>query len=304
MVHSKGSQIEHYSKLTKVQIDILRLITEEYMTPVKIALMRGTSTRTVYKTIKILKEKGLLNYKTKKVHKKLCTQENKKKESIRLHAQEFSIKLIKKGKNYNNLKSNANTIIIDDNTIRLYNDSLEIYSGKSFYSDDVTKATYNSFEYWNKFFKRLENDLDVLIVKNRHQNIKLVKHHYASINNGMAKEFNEKKIKIRLYATEDNKMWFELDFSLKHNEAETTHLETAERDMQLVVNKVFNDLRDSYAAKDLPVPIMSEIVGAISILTNNVNDIAIGLKGVVKLITPPKPPIKEPKEDFIVDYVG
>jgi hypothetical protein len=303
MAEKKGSQIQEGHGLSNTQKEILRLLTEEYLTPVKVANIRNTSVRAVYKTIGILAKKGLYSKGSKKVHKiegsPVCEPFSN---YIRLHAQEFNITILNKTNKYEVIRQKANTINIDENTIRLYQDSIEIYSGKSFYSDDVGKATAKSFEYWNKLFRRLENDLGLLLVKNRYQNIKLVKNHYSYINNGMAQEFNENKIKIRLYATEDSKMWFEIDNSLNLDEAETTHTQTASRDMQNIVRKTFNDLRDNFAQKGREVPVMSEIMTAIEQLTKQNIETATGLNAVVQLLKGKEP--TEEKEDLIpLDYI-
>jgi hypothetical protein len=254
------------------------------------------------KTIKILERKGVLNLKTKKVQNIRCTPPSTKIKQIRLHGQEFNIKLIKKGSNYSKLMTNSNTISIDDNTIRLYTNSIEIYSGKSFFSEDVGKATSKSLQYWNRFFVRLESELDIIIVKNRHKNINLVKHHYAYTHNDLAKEMNEEDIRIRLYATEDNKLWFEIDNSWNLNEAETVHKQTAKQDMQNIIQPFFNDLRDNFKEE---VPTISLILQSINELSKQNLETAKGLNAVVKLMKLKEPQPTDSTENKIqVDYVG
>jgi hypothetical protein len=301
----RGLKLGVHYQLSELQKEVLRLLTEEYLTPSKIAIYRHTSLNAVYKVIKVLKEKGLINMKTQKVEKIQCTENStfKKTTQIRLHGQEFNIQIITKGKNYEDIRNKSNVRIIDDNTIRLYENSIEVYSEQSFFSDDVKQATAKSFQYFNRLFTRLENDLDVLIVKSRHDNIKLVKNHYSLINNGLAKELNEQNVKIRLYASEDNKMWFEIDNSWNLNEAETTHKETAERDMQKVVQRTFNDLRDNYANRE--VPVMSEILIVINELTKQNIETATGLNIIVKMLKERETPQEtEGLKDFKLDYVG
>jgi len=302
MVKAKGLKLGGSSQLSKVQDEILSMIINDSLTPPKIAKLRGTSLTAVYKTINILKKKGALNFKYKKVEKKRCTTTSNKIKQIRLHAQEFNIKIIKKGKHYDKYKNRSNTIIIDDNTIRLYENSIEVYSGKSFFSEEVNKATAKSFDYWNRFFIRLENDLDVLIVKSRTKNINLVKHHYAYINNGVVKDWNENDIRIRIYATEDNKLWFESDDSLNYDEVETVHKKTASQDMNRVVQPFFNDLRDNFPED---VPTMTNILNCINKLSEQNLETAKGLNAVVQLIKAKEPkPIEPSKDDFIADYFG
>jgi len=164
---------------------------------------------------------------------------------IRLHGQEFNIKIIYKDDKYKYLLDRINTTKIDDNTIRLYKNSIEVYSGKSFYADNAQKATADSIDYWNRFFARLENEFKVILIKPRAQNIKLVKNHYAEINNELAIECEKKGDKINIYAREDGKLWFSIDNSFNLKEAETQHSSTAKADMEEVVQPFFNDLRDN-----------------------------------------------------------
>jgi len=305
MSNKKGSKLGQSRPLSTTQSEILRLISEEYLTPSKIANLRGTSLRAVYKTIDILQKKGVFNYKYKKVQKSRCTpigKGSKKIQQIRLHGQEFNVKIIKRGLRYNDFLTKSSTILLDSNTIRLYGNSIEIYSGKDFFSEDVGKATSKSFEYWNRFFVRLESELDILIVKDRYKNINLVKHHYAYTDNPLAKEMNETDVRIRLYSTTDNKLWFEIDNSWNLNEAETVHKDTAKQDMQNIIQPFFNDLRDNFPDE---VPTISKILDSINKLTEQSLETAKGLNAVVKLIKPSEP--KDPtsfNEDYKVDYIG
>jgi len=113
---------------------------------------------------------------------------------------------------------------------------------------------------------------------------------------------NEEKVRIRLYSTEDNKLWFEIDNSFNLNEAETVHKETAQQDMQNIVQPFFNDLRDNFSGD---VPTVSKILGLITNLTEQSLETAKDLNAVVKLMglsnTEPKENIED---DFEADYFG
>ena len=128
-------------------------------------------------------------------------------------------------------------------------------------------------------------------------NIKLVKNHYAETNNELSEEINKEDVKIRLYATEDNKMWFEIDNSLNLNEAETTHTETAKQDMEETIKPFFNDLRDN---KHL---LPSEVNKAILKTQEQIHEIANGLNALLKMNSPIKEqPIEQ--DNTIIDYIG
>ena len=305
MKKQKGSKLGQYTPLSKVQKSILDMLTREYLTPLRVAQRRGTSLKAVYKTIKILERKGVLNLKNKKVQNVDHTITYSHNKKIRLHAQHFTIKLISKGNKYNSIRTNSNMFKIDNNTIKLHDQSIEVYSNNSFYGDDPNKADFESVKYWNRFFIRLESELDIIIVKDRHKNIKLVQNHYAETNNELAEQSNLNKDKIRVFSTQDTKMWFEIDNSFNLNEAETTHPQTAKADMQNIIQPFFNDLRDN--PSKLPSVTnaeMSQLFKLVNSLAVQTVDIAKGLNIVVKLITP-KQPITEPTEQtFKVDYVG
>jgi hypothetical protein len=239
--------------LTSSEKEVLHLLTAEFLTPQKIMIRRKCSQQAVSKIICSLKKKGALTTTLKAVVKTQSTkQPSQPKHQIRLHGQEFNIDILYKDERYNKTATESNTIIEDGNTLRLYKDSIEVYSGQFFYADDAQKATANSFIYWNRFFTRLEHRLNIIIVKSGNQNIKLVNHHYAEINNELARDVNIKADRIRVYANEDGKLWFNIDNSFNLNEAEAQHPGTAKQDIQKVVN-VFNDIRDNphYPLSDL-----------------------------------------------------
>lgn len=232
-----------FPKLSPTEQEVLYLLTTDFLTPNKIALRRNCSTQYIYKVIRNLKKKGALKLGFTKVAKtQPTTQPNNQ---IRLHGQEFNIKIIWKDERYTSTLSKANQLHIDNNTVRLYKHSIEIYSGQSFLGDTAHKATSRSMEYWNKFLLRLEQELRVILIKSRSQNIKIVNAHYAQINNGLAKECEKDKHKVRIYTNDDGKLWFTIDNSFNLNEAETLHPQTSKQDMGEVVEPFFNDLRDN-----------------------------------------------------------
>ena len=196
-----------HPKITKTEADVLHLLTEEFLTPRQASIRRKKSKQAIYKTIQNLKKKGYLTSTYKKVDFSRITSQPRRQ--IRLHRQEFNIKIIFKDHRYERIRdNNKKVIIVDGNTIRLYRDSVEVYSGHSFFGSDVQKATARSFEYWNRFFVRLENDLNVILVKSRKQNITLVNQHYAEVDNELAVECEKKAEKIRIFTRDDGKLWF------------------------------------------------------------------------------------------------
>jgi len=243
-------------KLTNSEEEVYYLISKEFLTVKQIAIRRGVSDKAIYKTLSKLKKKGVFDSSFSPVEKKVEKIQptiQPFNHSIRLHAQEFRIKILFKDYRYVKLLNKSNTIFIDNNQVRLFKDSIEVYSGKDFYADDVRKATVKSFQYWHKFMARLEHDFKIIIIKPKSQNIKLVNQHYAEINNELSEECEKKGYKIRVYTTDDGKLWFTLDNSFNLKEAETLHPQTAQHDMEDIVKPFFNDLRDNPG-----IPLMSQ----------------------------------------------
>lgn len=285
------------AKKQNAQKEVLHLLTEEFLTVKQIAIRRKTSNKAVYKIIKKLQKKGFLKGGLNRGLKKPIHPS--KKNLIRLHGQEFNIKLLYKFSRYEELRKRSNTIIVGGNTIRLYSHSLEIYGNNAIFYGITEKEAYSkSMAYWFKFFNRLENELKIIIVKDRSRNIKEVNAHYSEIDNELAKECDKTKEKIDVKATKDGKTWFKIDNSFNLHELETLHPETGKEDMGEVVRPFFNDLRDNRPLK------VSQIVALIAEITDLHKETASGLKGVVDLMKPKKeikPKIKLEKRP---SYIG
>ncbi len=273
-------------KLSKEQEDVLYLFTKEFLTPTKIAIRRKTSVQAAYKTIKKLKEKGALNNIPMGVEKIEGTFKPPKNQ-IRLHAQEFNIKLLFKDQRYNEILNRSNRQEIDGNTIKLYSNSIEIYSGHSFMGEDVQAATSKSIHYWNRFFIKLEDYFSVILIKNRYQNIKLVKAHYSEINNELARDYDVKGDKIKIFTRDDGKLWFLIDNSFNLHEIETVHSKTSKQDMGDVIKPYFNDLREN--KHFLP----SEVVDMMGQVTQNQQMFAENIRTHMKVLKSMKNTLKD-----------
>lgn len=257
--------------------EVLNLLTIDFLTPQEIAQRRKTSVRAVYKVIAKLKEKGMFGIATNQVNLSRSTEPFSEPLRMRLHGQEWNIKIISKSEKYAQAKKQANTVYIDGNTIRLYQDSIEIYSGQSFWEKDEQRATAVSLAYWERFFARLEHEFGVILVKPRVQNINLVNQHYGETNSEIAKDALEKKEKIRIQTEDDGKIWFTIDNSWNLKEMETLHPETAKQDMTKVQKQV-NDWRSH------DPPTNSQLATHIMQVTANQEHFAIHLKSHVEAV--------------------
>lgn len=300
-------------ELTPAEKDVLFLLTQEFLTIKQIARRRKCGRDRVYRKIRSLKEKGVLNSANQTGYKfggnipsgvqKDPEQQHAEggavqRKQIRLHAQEFNIGILYKDERYR--KKIGQVIFIDGNTVRCYRDSIEVYSGQSFFADDAQKTTAKSMEYWTRFFVRLENDLEVILVKPRAQNIKLVNQHYAEVGNELATNCEMNGDRIRIYANDDGKLWFTIDNSFNLREAETLHPQRAEEDMQEVVKPFFNDLRDKKPPK------LSEIMDVIDKTVRVNQETASGLNAVATFLKSqlPEKSDQAPKEKSKTSDLG
>lgn len=288
---------EILKNLTNTEIEILTYLSIDFLTPQQIAVKRKTSKQAVNQVIQRLREKGCLNAANKRLDKSRPTRQPT--HAIRLHAQEFNIKIIHKDERYISHLKKSNNLFIDGNRVLLYKNSIEVYATQMFFGESAQSATSKSFVYWNHFFTKLENDLKIIIIKDRYQNIKLVNAHYAEIHNEFAKDCNINAEKIKITTTEDGKLWFLIDNSFNLHEAETVHPQTAKPDIENVT-RFFNDIRDKNP------PTNSEVMLLLTESIKITKETAAGLNAVVQtlnvMMQQPKPqPIKKLEEPW---YVG
>lgn len=275
MVVNKGG-------LTQTEKEVLQMLTDEFLTPGKIAIRRKTTQQAVSKIIVKLKEKGYLKQGYQRVVKIDRTLQPHNHQ-IRLHGQEFHINILFKDNRYKSIMGKSNLLYVDGNQISLYRNAVEVRSGQVFWGDDVHKATSRSMKYWDRFLIRLENRLKILLIKHEKFNVKIVKHHYAEINNGLAKDLYIKSEKIRIYANEDGKLWFTIDNSFNLHEAEFQHPDTAIQDAADKIVPFFNDIRDRFQRP----PLMSELMVMLHQAMEINKETAAGLNIIAKMLKPP-----------------
>lgn len=281
-------------KITKKENEVLYYLTKEFLTPIQVSTRTKTSKSYVYRVIKKLQKKGIINKEYKMVTFDTPTCEPFKK-GIRLHNVELHINIIYKDEKYKKKMQESNIVDIDGNTVRLYNDVIEVYLNKSFWGYSTNKATFESNLYINRLLKRLESDLDIIIVKDRSQNIKVVNSHYSEIENEFAQECEKKSHKLRVEGTKDGLVWLVVDNSFNLHELETVNPKESKFDMDRV-KTFFNDIRDN------EVPTLSELMKVLLCMAEQNKETSAGLNAVVQLIQPKQ---ELPKEQSKLDnYIG
>jgi len=238
-VEKEGLKCPRKIKLTNAEKEILHLITDEFLTIKQIAKQRDCTIQAIYKVIKSLKQKGAYDGGLNKVEK---IESTFNQSDIRLHGQEFNIRILWQDSKYQELLQKSNTLFLDGNTIRLYKNSIEIYSGQSFYGKSPEEAENKSLEYWNRLLARLEHDFNVGLLKSRARNIKIVNQHFARGNSEICDNARANKERIWIYASEDGKLAYITDDSFGFREDETVHPITAKPDRK-AVDKQVNDWR-------------------------------------------------------------
>lgn len=265
--------------LTQAEQEVLKLITEEFLTPKQIQLRRQCTRQAFYKILKSLKEKGAINLGLQKVDNSEAPVNHVNQKPIRLHGQEFNIRIIFQDHNYQNLLEKSNIIYIEGHTIKLYRSSIEVYAGEgiSFYGDDAQECFSKSLVYWKKLFVRLENQFKVILVKPQTQNIKIVNQHFARGNSEVYVNATNHREKIKIFAKEDGKLAFITDDSFGFMEDETVHPKTAKPDRE-EIDKQINDWRLNHP------PTNSQLAQHILGVSQNLESYAVHLKAHVQSV--------------------
>lgn len=280
------------SELSIAEAEVLHLLTAEFLTPKRIAVRRKTTTQAVYLIIQQLKKKGLISKNFKRLAKGGTYLQVP--HQIRLHGEQISIQILYKCSSYKDKIGLFQDI--DDNEVRCYRDSVQVYSRKSFFGDTVQAAANKSMHYWTRFIARLEHDLGLVLLKPRAQNIVFVNAHYAETSNEWAQEHEQKGLKLRVYTTDDHKLWCEIDNSFNLHELETRHPRTAKDDAEAVL-RLLNDLRDHPGT-----PTLSELAKVIYDLALQTKETAAGLNAVVALLRPGPVPPEAPEAPEAPEY--
>ena len=100
----------------------------------------------------------------------------------RSHNWRWSIKILKKLDNFKGVMSDS----IDKNTIKIWENSIDIYSNLDFFSDDKEQCFIDGLQYWCAFFDKLEKDYGCILNIPGINNKKLVKCELAQTNNEIA----------------------------------------------------------------------------------------------------------------------
>lgn len=197
------------TKLSKTQEEILILITKgdpidkipKPLTVLEIAKKRKTSEQAVRKTIKKLKEKGILTHSrsNNRINKEVIAKKIEQGTPWRGHGQNFTIEILGNSVEYLNYIKDKSEDRIDNNKVMLYKNKIVFYGKKDFWGKDVEDVRWQLQEYTTLIISKIENKRNVLLKKPNKIKIKEFRFHLANVNDPDAKKFLEqgKQIKIR-----------------------------------------------------------------------------------------------------------
>lgn len=260
---------------SKVQDSILKDLLENFLTVKQIANRRKTSVQAVYNCIKKLKKKGLI-FGTCRGGLKSTTYGGRggfnSTKKYRLHGQQFHIALLRKSEFRNR------TIRYKGATINMYRDSIEVYAGSNEFTADTPQQAYDSsMLFWLTFFYRIEDKFKLFFIKDG-WGFDIVAAHYEERQNELAREYKrEGRQRMQIRASEDGKVWLEMDKSLNTDNLEEKHPLTALPDANKI-SAYFNSIRDN----DVLNPHETTVI--IRDILNVNKEYAINIKSHIKAI--------------------
>ena len=233
-------------KLTKKELKVLHYLTNEFLTPKKIASLCKFSIRRYYQIRKSLINKGYLH---QKLHKKIKGGTTPPKfhftpeKEIRLHGVQITFKLLEKSQKYYKLykpnkyyqSKNGDSIVTHANTINAY-------INRDFWGSDPDEAFKKLLSYIPYLASDIENTFKCTILKAGNSNIKIVSSHYAKVNDPIAKDYSEKDTKIKCIA-KDGKTWLITDKSFNMDELEFIHPTNSKNDSEKII-KIMDQFHD------------------------------------------------------------
>lgn len=231
------------TKLTKTEKRILDMYLIKKLSIKDIANARGTRLSAVYKIIRKLIKKGHINPSKNKIGQKGYAYHHHHHQKVTRYFRLHNIHLTMTPYYfYKGFSKNIGAIFsIAQYTITVNSTNIEMQlKQKESYDSEILDNCFNDFRHdLERLIPRLENRLSCEIWKDDKLNIKLVNHHIAEVENGIAKADITKPLKI--YGR-DGRIWAVIDLSTRYPELETIDSVKAKDDM-VMLQEYLNDLR-------------------------------------------------------------
>lgn len=166
-----------------------------------------------------------------------------KQPTFRLHDAE--IRLTLRGTS----KHNKKTCFYRGTRYHIYKTSIRIWQkNRHFYGNTIKKCYDQAELFWNDMFRMIKEKHNLHIIDIEESHVGEIE----EISSEMAKKVNKeakqgKTKRWQFHSTEDNKVWFETDKSLKRDNSETKHSDTSREDGELIFEDIYNGYRDKTA---------------------------------------------------------
>ena len=288
---------DNSSKLTPAQAEIYTYLDIQALTVSQIASRRGCSPQYIRKVRKQLRDLGLMSKVAPPLSRKGVDSATIATKNRRLHAQKFRIELIKPiSENYYK-KHIGHVLPIDGNNVQCFEKVICVQAKeKSFYGIDEDDALSKSLEYWNRFFIKLENYFDVVIIKPRRENITMTYAEWATEGCELSEECEKRAERIRIFSKEDGKLRYTTDWSNLY-EREAHHHRTGKEDSE-TGNRFIEDVLDHPES-----PTYTQLVKVVHLVANQTSEVSAGLNAIVKSQIPKKEESVSEKFER-PDYIG
>lgn len=256
------NKVYKHRGLSATQADILKACSQ-FLTINDMVKSRKTSRNAVYKTIKILLAKGLIERSSRGIYG--LTEAGKKglhsfiglRYNLRQHNFAIKVKVLESPKNWDKRRSQILTMPYFNKRVQLKNNYYDLLSfGKiqlkvtsqsvifrlpTIYAPNIDEAIIQTMETLYNAIPKVENLFKIKLIKDYKGNITIISQEYARLNDSLAKIY--KKEDNKLYITdEEGKIWLIADYSLSTNELEAISPNKADEDMR-IVHAFLNDLR-------------------------------------------------------------
>lgn len=194
-------------------------------------------------------------------------------------------------------KGYTHKILVKDHIVWLSSGSIVVYfkKGYSVFAESAGAAEERAFFELVSLMKRLESMFKVSFRIGKSFKVKLFGSHNALMRNGLAKEYNRNKEKLRVYSKDG--LWLLIDDSFGLDELETVHPSSSKSDMDGVIKPFFNGLKEfPFVPQD-----HHRLAHAVLSLTDNTNLYVENIKSHLSAIQELRDSMKDIKK--LVEFV-
>jgi len=248
--------------LSNTRFEILRLL-QSGLNVTDLAKIRKVSRASVYKVIKELINKGLLERIDKSYSLTLKGIEGLHsfvglRYNLRQHNFHVKFKVMDSPKNWDKKRNEFRKLPYFNKRIKLKNNEQELFNYGSLtiktttkhviikiptiYAKDITEATLQTFDIIESTYPKIENLFNIKLVKNYKACMEVICQEYARLNDVLAKIYNKRGDQL-LITGDDGKIWMITDKSFNGDEREYIHTEKAPEDEESI-STAMNILRD------------------------------------------------------------